>query len=254
MAYLENSNWINQPRLIFQMVINYSDGSRQTVVLDRTWKVTDGPVLFDCINSGEIYDARKEVQGWNKNDCDTSSWAMVNGVKGPDGQLRSQMIQPIKVMDLLPVIKVSKPKEGLSVYDFGKHLSGWVSIRVKGIRGTKIVMDLKETLNEDGTVEKVVGGDPSKHSQAVYILKGEGEEEYETSFVYWSLRYAEISSGAPFELLDLKGCFVYSSLEEKKSFSCSNEMINKLHENILQTFRSNFHGMQTDCPTREKIG
>jgi alpha-L-rhamnosidase len=251
---LQEANWINQPRLIFQMIITYSDGSQHIIVSDETWKSADGPVLFDCINSGEIYDARREVQGWNQNTCDITSWNQANEVAPPGGCLSAQMIQPIKVMDIFPPKNVTQPKEGVSVYDFGKHFSGWIRIKVKGKRDTRIVMDLKETLEKDGTVEKVVGGQPSKHTQAVYILKGNDAEEYETSFVYWGLRYAEITSSDPYELLDMKGCFVYSSIEENGSFRCSDQMVNKLHQNILQTHRSNFHGMQTDCPTREKIG
>ena len=264
-AKLDEANWVNQPRLILQMHITYADGSRDFVGSDREWRVTSGPVLFDCVMSGEVYDARREVAGWCQNEDNTSVWSQAQEVTAPEGVLRAQMIPPIRLVETVPPAAVTRAGAGIQVCDFGQNLSGWVRLRVRGRAGDRVVLDFKETLNADGTVERAVGGNPSKHTQAVYLLKGGGEEAYESAFVYWGFRYVQITSHRPTEggqpepavaaeVLGIEGRFVHTDLAETGSFRCSHPLVNRLHENIIRTLRCNLHGMQTDCPTREKIG
>lgn len=264
-AGLDGANWVNQPRFILQLHLTHKDGSRSIVASDATWHGTDGPVLFDCVMSGEIHDARKEVPGWNKNDCPKDSWRPACEVDAPEGELRAQTIQPIRVTETIQPVRTTRPRDGVTVYDFGKNISGWVRIKVRGGKGTRVTMDFKETLNPDGTVEKSVGGNPSRHTQAVYVLSGKEIEEYEPRFAYWGFQYVEVThsrdpgeqeskDGLPFELLKIEGRFVHTDVKEAGRFACSDSLVNRLHQNILQSFRGNFHGMQTDCPTREKIG
>ena len=45
-----------------------------------------------------------------------------------------------------------------------------------------------------------------------------------------------------------------SDLPKNGTFSCSNELFNKLHGVIQNTFLSNVFSVQSDCPAREKMG
>lgn len=53
------------PTLRFRMVVNYEDGTSETIVSGKDWKYDFSPVLFNCIYGGEDYDARREQKGWN---------------------------------------------------------------------------------------------------------------------------------------------------------------------------------------------
>src|SRR3569833_2843011 len=46
---------IGQPRLLLQLVLNFTDGTSQTVITDKSWKTSDGPLLRNDIYLGEIY-------------------------------------------------------------------------------------------------------------------------------------------------------------------------------------------------------
>ena len=47
----------------------------------------------------------------------------------------------------------------------------------------------------------------------------------------------------------------HTDLERVGWFSCSNELVNRLHENVVWGIRSNFVGVPTDCPQRdERLG
>ena len=86
-----------RPRLIAQLEIEFADGTRQTVATDCSWKVAPGPLLRNSIFLGEVYDARREVPGWNRSDFDDSAWSSASLAKEPIGPLQAQPVQPIRV-------------------------------------------------------------------------------------------------------------------------------------------------------------
>ena len=63
------------PSVMAQLEIEYTDGSRQTIGTDATWKVTgNGPIQEADLLMGEAYDARLETPGWTTADFDDSGW------------------------------------------------------------------------------------------------------------------------------------------------------------------------------------
>jgi alpha-L-rhamnosidase len=48
------------PALMAQLEIEYADGSRETIVTDKSWQVAEGPIQQADLLMGEFYDARKE--------------------------------------------------------------------------------------------------------------------------------------------------------------------------------------------------
>lgn len=64
---VEGCMWYDTPRLLCQLEIEYADGSTELVATDDSWKTTTGPLLHDAIFTGEEYDARLELDGWNRN-------------------------------------------------------------------------------------------------------------------------------------------------------------------------------------------
>ena len=50
--------------VLAQLDVTFEDGSRETVVTDDSWKVTNnGPIRMSDIYMGETYDARKKLSG-----------------------------------------------------------------------------------------------------------------------------------------------------------------------------------------------
>ena len=50
--------WVAPPKLVFNLNIEYSDGTKSVIASDMTWKVSTGPIIFNSIRGGENYDAR----------------------------------------------------------------------------------------------------------------------------------------------------------------------------------------------------
>lgn len=236
--------WYDTPRLILQLEIYFTDGTTETIISDDSWSVTTGPLLHDAIFTGEIYDARLEMDGWNLPGFDDSGWKKVQFVRPPTGHLGAQMNPPDKVVKTLHPVSLTGLEENVYVYDFGQMFSGWVRLKIKGKRGTKIVLRYFEEMDGD------------YRQKDVYILKGGGVETYEPRFTWHAFRKVKVS-GAPLQLTldNLDGRVVNTAVDTVGHFACSNELFNKIYKNYIWTQLGNFHGSySSDCPHRERLG
>lgn len=59
------NGWHGIPQLIFQMNIEFIDGTNASIVSDWRWRVASGPITKNSIYDGEVYDARLEKPGWD---------------------------------------------------------------------------------------------------------------------------------------------------------------------------------------------
>ena len=150
----EAAPWRDYPKLILQLYIRFSDGSETTIVTDPSWKAHPGPIMFDQLRSGEVYDAREEIPGWNTPEFDDTQWHSTRLVAGPGGRLVSQMVPPIKVTEDVVPIAVNEVAPGVFVYDMGQSFSGWVRLRVTGPEGTRIILRYSELLSDGGHIDQ----------------------------------------------------------------------------------------------------
>jgi alpha-L-rhamnosidase len=255
----DKSPWRDRPTLRLQLRIVFSDGSVQAVVSDGTWRATIGPVVRDGIRNGEVYDARRELPGWDAAAYDDASWAAAEVVAGPKGVLRAQMLPPAKVMKTITPISVAEPKPGVFIVDMGQNMAGWTQLKVAGPAGTRVVMRSAERLTPDGLLDSAI---IRQHVHSgpfqtdTYILKGQGEEVWEPRFAYSGFRYVEVTGfpGKP-AVDNFRGRIVHTAFHDAGSFECSNPLLNKIQLLTLRSYRSNFaDGYPTDCPHREKNG
>jgi len=144
---------IGEPRAIMQLVVEFTDGTSQTIVTDESWHVSDGPILRNSVYLGEVYDARREQPGWDKAGFDDSRWENAVVATEPKlGPLCAQTAPPIRVTRTLKPVKLSEPKPGVFIFDFGQNFAGWARLRVKGKAGTRVRLRSGELLYPDGTL------------------------------------------------------------------------------------------------------
>lgn len=240
------------PKAICQLEIEYTDGSREIIKSDKTWKLTaNGPVRKNSEYDGEYYDARMEIPGWNKTGFDDSAWYNAQLVEKPGERLVAQPNEPIKIMEEVNPVSVKKIKPGVYIFDMGQNIVGWTELFVKGKKGDRVRLRFAETLNDDGSLfmANLRGAEVTD----TYILKGEGKESWEPKFTYHGFRYVEMKGypGKP-TLQSLKGKVIYDALETTGAFSCSNPLINKIYKNAYWGIRGNYRSMPTDCPQRDE--
>lgn len=240
---------------ILQLDINYTDGTRQVVTSDNSWKTTNGPIVSADIYDGETYDARLEIPGWDKVGLrESTSWKPVRTLeKGPE-KLIGMSGPAVSKHEEFKALKIFKTPAGETVVDFGQNLVGWVMLKAKGPVGTKITISHAEVLDKAGNF--YTSNLRSAKQQNTYILKGSTAQTFEPHFSFQGFRYAKVE-GYPGELKpeDLTAVAVYSDMKTTGKFTSSNPLLNQLQHNIQWGQKGNFVDVPTDCPQRdERLG
>jgi alpha-L-rhamnosidase len=101
----EKAAWRALPQMQVQIDIEYTDGTRDRIVSDSSWKMSTGAILYDQTRVSETYDARREKKGWSKADYDESGWTPVAVREGETGVVSASNVEPIKVMATLRPVK-----------------------------------------------------------------------------------------------------------------------------------------------------
>jgi alpha-L-rhamnosidase len=268
---LRNVLKIGQPEFIAQLNLTHPDGSSETIYSNDSWKTADGPILMNSVYLGEKYDARLEKDGWNESGFDDSKWNKAATANPPGGKLVAQNQPPVRVTKILKPVKITEVKKGIYIYDLGQNFAGVARLRVRGAAGSSVRMRYGELLHQDGTLDdrstiachimegwyvRHRPGAPLNANQTdTYILKGRGEEVYNSRFTFHGFRYVEVTGfpGKP-TLESLEGLRMNSDLEQVGKFECSDSLLNRIQQNTCWTFLSNVFSIESDCPGREKFG
>ncbi len=243
------------PMLLAQLQIQYKDGTQSMVVSDTSWKVSSqGPIVANNEFDGEEYDARREMDGWNKNGFDDSAWKNADVMPKPKGKLMAQQTPNIRIQDEVKPIAVMDRPDGKYVIDMGQNMVGWLAVNLKGKKDQPVKMVFSEMLNEDGSLR--LANMRSALVTDIYTPAKDGAFSWEPSFVYHGFRYVEISGLAEKPTVaDFTGKVVYDYMETTGHVNTSNALVNQIHSNAFWGIRSNYRGMPTDCPQRdERLG
>lgn len=240
------------PKLRFALVIEYADGTQETIGSNASWKITaDGPIRSNNEYDGEEYDARKELTGWNRVGYNDSAWQPAQRVAIPSGQLRAQPNPNMKVMETLKPVSIQKRADGSYILDMGQNMVGWLRIRTRGNTGDTVQLRFAETLQPDGSLYTENLRDARVTDR--YILKGASVEEWAPRFVYHGFRYVEVKGwqGEP-RLEDFTGEVVYDDMPNTGKLVTSSDVLNRTLRNAYWGIRGNYKGMPVDCPQRNE--
>lgn len=240
----EKAPWRAFPQMLLQLDVVYADGSKERIISDESWKVSTGPIYWDQLRMGVMYDARREQPGWSTVNFDDSKWQPAIIREGITGKLAAQMSEPIKVMKTLRPVSIVKEGD-VYVVDFGQNIAGWTRLKVTGEAGAQITLD-------HGS-HALVRGKPLQTD--VYTLKGKGVETWEPGFTYHGFRKVKVSGfpGVP-DKENFEACVVHTAFDDRGGFECSNPLLNKIIQLCRWSYIGNFVGIPTDCPHREKCG
>jgi alpha-L-rhamnosidase len=267
-----------RPRAIALLVIDHPDGSRTTVTTGKGWTFTEGPTLRNSVFLGEERDERLAIPGWDKPGFDASPWKPARVAEASLDPLKPILdMPPVRRTETIPPVAVTSPAEGVHIVDFGVNFTAIPEIRLNVPAGTRMMLRFGEILHADGTlnpmtsvcgqikgmrknkdgVEAPIGGPgapPIAWQQDVYTARG-GGETYRPDFTFHAFRYMEITGlpAAP-KPDDIRGIRIHSDLPDAGSFSCSNELFNRIQKITRNTFTNNAISVQSDCPHRERFG
>ena len=242
------ASWIKSPMICGEF---FADGER-LFGTDASWKVFDSPIIFNALRSGEIYDARREGGRPNERPATLEKYTPAATIS-PDDAV------PCRVFDPLPPKRVLTAPDGAVIYDFGSNRAGWCELEVVGEAGARVMLDYDELLGPDGNllghIRTYVPDEqhPAQHDE--YTLAGRpGGEKWHPHFTYHGFRYARVTIEGKAEVRGLKSFFVHAAFDDAGRIETSDAAFARLQDATRRSFLSNFVGIPTDCPHREKNG
>lgn len=270
------------PKLAVSVSIQDETVKKEFFATDFSCK--KGPIVFNDLRSGIFYDKRLEEKGWKEPGfIEDESWHAPILADRPRGKQKICEAEPVIVTREVTPIDVragrlaeyepredvpgglfgqepqeGKPvREGGYIFDFGENNAGIFRLKIKGKPGQRIDIQCGEQL-EDGAVSYLnINFFPDGYAQRdIYIVGSEEEEIFEPMFTYHGYRYLYVSGITEEQATkDLLTYLVMSSkLEERGSFSCSDQLSNRIFEACKRSDSSNFFYFPIDCPQREKNG
>ena len=169
-----------------------------------------------------------------------------------EGTLVERYSLPVQEMEKLSVKEVIHTPIGETVLDFGQNFAGYVSFVSNQPKGTKIVLDFGEILQNDNFYNENYR---SAKAQFVYISDGT-ERVVKPQFTYYGFRYVRVSGWqGELKLEDFTGIAVYSKMETTGKIETGHDGVNQLFSNAMWGQKSNSVDFPTDCPQRdERLG
>lgn len=228
--YHKREFWGEVPVFRALVVLDYADGSRETVGTDTSWQGSFGPIQASDLLQGELYDARLDLGDWSRG-AGGGSWRAVVVEKGPEGTLVPALIDAAGPYTEVEPVAVTEPRPGSYVVDLGQNLAGHLRLRASGPAGTIVRLRHAEVLNPDGTVYT----DNLRGARAAdtFVLAGTGQEVFEPTFTFHGFRYVEVT-GYPGVLSadDVTGVAISSLTGFAGGMETDNALVNQLQHNI----------------------
>lgn len=189
----------NRPSVYGQLEITYTEGRKEYILTDLTWKTIPGPIMQNGLYEGEYFDARAQMPGWERPGAALFGWRNVVFAESPVNVLQPQLSPPVKEKDRIKPVDIKKTSSGEFIVDMGQTITGVILLKIQGKRGSSITLRYGEQTLPDGHVNASISGNTNLPTDTVqqedfYILRGTGEEEsWKPRFTLHKFRYVEIT-------------------------------------------------------------
>ncbi len=240
--------------LAVQLEVLCADGRTVTVTTDRDWRTSAGPITAAGLYDGERYDARAEQPGWSAPGFDDRAWTPVACAAGRAATAGGAG-RAAGAPDRVP------PAGG------DRHRT--VRNDHRGLRAEpdRAAADPGARPGGPGDPATPRGGTAGRRTVRATAAPGRGDRRVHAArgcprgvgaAVHRSTASGTPrSTGWPGELTadDVEAVVCHTDMVRTGWFSCSEPLLNRLHENVVWSMRSNFLDIPTDCPQRdERLG
>ena len=243
-----NGNTNNAPILRAQLSAVTPSGPL-VIGTDTSWRMKDS-----CISQiggwkwnnfgGERFDAKEFVEDWNQTSLDDSSWVQAREIPAPNVAHSWQGCESARLGDPVKPVEIRQLQNGKWVIDFGRPLTGWMRLKMHGLKTGQEVQinyaDIDDNLNARKLAfRRNADGFQDFNQQDVFISAGKGAETFCSRFNYHSFRYAVIAGleRKP-SVSDAEAMMIEPDLASAGSFECSNDLFNQIHEITRYTMRT----------------
>ena len=252
------------PKLLLNLIVEYDDGSSETIATDSTWQVaTDGPIRYANLYDGTLIDYRNEPAKWMPAQivdapCATLCGNTIGGVKAYATE------QP------LGITQVSSNPKPRFILDFSTNNTGCIFLPSVTIpAGDTVKVRYAEMLQTEGksvstplSNRRGVGGEAAlytanlRQAQNTDLFVGNGSPvSMTTEFLWHGFRYAEVTGLQEADVKRIQRQLMTDDLLSTASIHIDGDddgMLNKILANARRGILSNYKGIPMDCPQRDE--
>jgi alpha-L-rhamnosidase len=224
----ETNRYVDRPKLLLDLQLEYEDGTQATISSDASWKCTaDGPLTRAWLCEASI-DHRLDMPGWDCTGFAEKGWRNASRVSGPAGKLVVQKEPPTRFIETVtPERLVFDEARKTWIYSFDREFMGFFQLRIAGTPGRQIkVITLPHDPNN-----------PSVPARVNTVVLADGKPiVFRPHVIYTSICQIRVEGAeGPLKLDDLQGCRISGVGPVSGGFRCSNDLLNWLHEAVRRT-------------------
>lgn len=252
---MQKENYGSRMAAIGELHLEYEDGSQECICTDGSWEYFGSDIEDSGIYYGEVVNRLL----WDGKENPRRPVAVLEHPEKEEetknldkSHLIDRMSLPVLAKERIPVQEVIITSAKETVLDMGQNFAGYAEFKADFPKGTRIVLDFGEILQEGNFYNKNYR---EAKSQFVYVSNGQ-TEIVRTHFTFFGFRYVRVN-GWPGECKkeDFTGRVLYSDIRRTGYITTGNEKVNRLYKNTVWGLKSNFIDMPTDCPQRsERLG
>jgi alpha-L-rhamnosidase len=235
-----------------------------------SWKISESEYSLLDFGSfgGETLDVNKILPGFADPELDDTNWQQVTTVQVPDHLVTPQVVELNRVQESITPIEIIEPENQVYLVDMGKNLTGRVTIRFPVLpKDHEVTIQYSDHLKSknkqlfknqtDQPGWQISSGENRLFDiqRDKYISCGE-EGFFSNKFNYRAFRYMKISNmPVAINKDSITAQLIHTDFRQAAEFSCSDEMLNKIHDMFAYTLKClTIGGKIVDCPHYERLG
>lgn len=245
------------PLVRAQFTATMPDGGDWRMATDTTWKVRSSPITplgkgtaFGDYG-GEHYDARLELEGWNKASLNDADWMQAAVFEPPHVITSAQLVQPNRIEQTILPVSVKATPDGGYLVDMGKNFVGWLELHLPASTAAG------QNLRLEYADFRPAGNRFMTFNQRdEYVTRAGSGQVFCSRFNYHGFQYVHITglSEEP-SLQNIKGYFIRTDYTPASTFESSSDLLNQIYRTAGWTYQNlTIGGYVVDCPTRERLG
>lgn len=231
-------------------------GDEVVLSTDSTWKYTISKAYTGMHSIAyatqylEDYDSRLEEKGWNTLEFDDSAWSFCSEKENIDYTFENKPSPMLSIYKLKPQILKNRASRNI-VFDFGREITGTLSLIVKGRAGQVIRILCAEELEDDGSFNVRYNMRCNCKYEEFWTLDDGvcAINQYD----YKAFRYVQLELDDDIELLNMHAMVRHFKLNDSVcTLETSDEILKSVFELCKNGVRCGTQEVYVDCPTREK--
>ncbi len=222
------------PLIRCQVDIQHTDGTTVRIETDESWQT--------------LYTGSKQLDRWVKEHYaaerqEEKMEPTATKVFEIPLNISAEKVEPNRLFELLEPVEISKRDTGWRI-DFRRQFTGWLEVPLEAPAGTVVDLRISERKDED----------VSYNQKIQVVVPASGSTRFRHRFNYVSGRWLTID-GPVKRPENVRAYLVHTDYPQLTEFRCSNDLLNRIHDTTMWTFRClSVGGYVVDCSHRERLG